>query len=169
MFKFLKKYFSKSNSFLKKNIIDRDSSIGAHTYIGFNTYVTKASIGRYCSIANNVSIGPGEHSLEAVSTSALFVDGDVYEKLTEKQCYIGHDVWIGSGAIVRRGVKVGNGAVIGANSFVNSDIPPFAVAVGNPAKIKKYRFSKDLRDKIEKSQWWMYELDEAKNIIKDLL
>src|ERR1700751_1019209 len=111
---------------MKRSYVSKDSQIGAYTYIGFNTFISKSKIGRYCSIANNVSIGNGEHLLQNVSTSSLFYDNP-YDVLTSGECEIGNDVWIGVGCTIRRGVKIGNGAVLGANAFVNKDVPPFAV------------------------------------------
>jgi len=146
------------------SIISQDSVIGEHSYIGHNTFISKAIIGRYCSIANNVSIGNGEHLIHKVSTSSLFYDKP-YDVLTSKDCLIGNDVWIGVDSIIRRGVTIGNGAIIGANSFVNKDVPPFAIVAGNPAKIIKFRFSPEQIDIIEKSNWWNYDLQTAKNIV----
>lgn len=109
----------------------------------------------------------GEHDLKGLSTSSLFYENS-YEKLTENPCVIGHDVWIGVDSIIRRGVKIGNGAIIGANSFVNEDIPSFAIAVGNPAKVIKYRFDQTQISKIEKSLWWTKPLPEAKKTLSEL-
>ncbi|XOV79159.1 MAG: CatB-related O-acetyltransferase [Aestuariibacter sp.] len=67
---------------------------------------------------------------------------------------IGHGVWIGDSVIILPNVSIGNGAVIGAGSIVTKDIPPFAVAVGNPAKVIKYRFNQKIRDKLNDVQWW---------------
>jgi len=142
-------------------VVSDDTIIGEYTYIGANTTLTKAVVGRYCSIANNVSIGDGEHILDKVSTSSYFYD-DPYEVLTQKECIIGNDVWIGTKSIIRRGVKIGNGAVIGANSFVNKDVPEFAVVVGSPARIIKYRFNPTIIKLITKSNWWELSIDEAK-------
>src|SRR5690349_1524407 len=94
--------------------VSHDCKIGRNTYIGFNCTITRAVIGRYCSIANNVSIGVGEHDLSRISTSSLFYD-DPYKVLTEGECSLGNDVWIGTNSVVRRGVVIGDGAVIGAN------------------------------------------------------
>lgn len=157
----------------ENTIIERDSEIDAHCvigaygYIGKNCYLTKVSIGNYCSIANNVSIGQGEHDLNQISTSSLFYD-DAYKVLTKEDCVIGNDVWIGVDAVVFRGVRLGNGSVVGANSVVTKDVPPFAVVVGSPAKIIKYRFENKKIDKIEKSQWWNYDLVKAKQVIQKL-
>lgn len=147
--------------------IDKPSSLGDYTYIGYNCFITKAVIGRYVSIANNVSIGMGEHKLDKIFTSSLFYD-QPYEMLTEKDCIIGNDVWVGVDSIIRRGVKVGDGAIIGANSFVNKDVPDFAIVVGSPARIIGYRFESAVAEKIKASLWWNYDLAEAKKIINDL-
>ena len=144
-------------------LIDAASLIGSYSYIGRNCAITKSSIGRYCSIANNVSIGQGEHELDRISTSSYFYNS-AYEVLTSKECNVGDDVWIGVDAIILRGVSVGIGAVIGANSVVTKDVPPFAVAVGCPAKIIKFRFKSDKANSILESKWWKETPEKAKNI-----
>lgn len=147
--------------------IDSYSEIGEYTYIGSNCLITKAKVGRYVSIANNVSIGPGEHDVEKISTSSLFYDNP-YEYLTRKDVLIGNDVWIAANVVIRRGVKIGHGAVIGANSFVNKDVPDFAIVAGSPAKLIKYRFTEEKIRKIIHSNWWNKDLIEAKKTIEEL-
>lgn len=147
--------------------VSQDSQIGKYTYIGYNCFVTKAQIGNYCSIANNVSIGQGEHDLNQISTSSYFYE-NAYEKLTEKSCMIGSDVWIGVDSIIRRGVKIGDGAVIGANSFVNEDVPDFAIVAGTPAKIIKFRFDEEKILKIKNSKWWNLNIEDARHQMKEL-
>jgi len=151
----------------KRTFIDKFSEIGDYTYIGKNCNITKSSIGRYCSIANNVSIGQGEHNINKISTSAFFYKNP-YEELTKKPCIIGNDVWIGTDAIILRGVTVGNGAVIGANAVVTKDIPAYSIVVGCPAKIIKYRFDPTSIEIIEKSRWWEFNLKEAKKILFEI-
>ena len=150
-----------------ETVVDRYSSIGSYTFIGSRTSITVATIGRYCSIAENVTIGPGEHLRLGISTSAYFME-DPYKELTEKNCSIGHDVWIGVDSIIRRGVTVGNGAIIGANSFVNKDVPPFAIVAGSPARVIRYRFEADVRRRIESSAWWDLEQQVAKKTVRAL-
>jgi acetyltransferase-like isoleucine patch superfamily enzyme len=152
---------------MSSSFVSRDSFIGNYTYIGAGCYITKSHIGRYSSIANYVSIGPGEHDYNEISTSSLFYS-DAYEQLTKDMCVVGHDVWIGVSSIVRRGITIGNGAVIGANSFVNQDIPDFAIAAGSPAKVIKYRFTPEEIEKINYSRWWDFDIEEASKIIKTL-
>jgi acetyltransferase-like isoleucine patch superfamily enzyme len=147
--------------------ISADSCIGDYTYIGFNCFVTKAVVGRYCSIANDVAIGQGEHNIARVSTSSLFYS-DSYTELVKGDCIIGDDVWIAHGSIVRRGVNIGIGAVIGANSFVNKDVPPFAVVAGNPARIIRYRFEKEIQERILASRWWLLPLEEARGVVAEI-
>ena len=147
--------------------IDANSSIGSYSYIGSNCSITKTTVGSYCSIANNVSIGQGEHKLSEISTSSVFYN-DSYELLTTKNCTIGHDVWIGVDAIILRGVTIGDGAVIGANAVVTKDIPSFSIAVGTPARVIKYRFNEEKIKLIKKSQWWNYKPNSAKEIFKEL-
>lgn len=149
--------------------IDNNTVLGDYTYIGNNTTITRAVIGRYCSIGNNVTIGPGEHNFEEISTSGhLSISTADYKGLTKADCIIGNDVWIGVDAIIRRGVKIGNGAIIGANSFVNKDVPDFAVVAGSPAKIIKMRFDEEKIQKINDSKYWEYEPKKAKEILKTI-
>lgn len=67
---------------------------------------------------------------------------------------IGHDVWIGTNAIILSGVTIGTGAIVGAGSLVAKDVPPYAIVAGNPAKVLRFRFSDELIAKLLQSQWW---------------
>ena len=143
--------------------IDSRTRIGDYTSIGRNCEITATKIGRYCSIANKVQIGAGEHSLDTVSTSGLLP-----QKIEHTELIIGNDVWIGASCIIRRGVKIGNGAVIGANSFVNKDVPDYAVVAGSPAKIIKYRFSHKVISELLNTKWWELEKSEIIEIYPSL-
>ena len=153
---------------MQGSMVSPDTTIGHHVYIGYNCFVTKTQIWNYTSIANSVNIGMWEHDLDGISTNSIFY-GNAYGKLTEKDCIIWNDVWIGVDVSIRRWVIIGNGAVIGANSFVNQSIPPFAIAVGSPAKVIKYRFSPEKIALIEASEWWNEkDTKKAKKIIEEL-
>ena len=151
----------------KGTVIDSLSNIGSYTYVGQNVNITQATIGRYVSIANNVTIGPGEHDLSRCSTSSFFYEKP-WEILTQSNCDIESDVWVGVDAIVLRGVRVGFGSVVAANAVVTTDVPEFAVVAGSPARIIRYRFSEQRRRDILASRWWEKDLDEATLIIKKL-
>lgn len=147
--------------------IDSNSNIGRYCYIGKNVSITKTDIGCYTSIANNVSIGQGEHKIDEISTSSIFYTNE-YEQLTVEDCKIGNDVWIGAGAIILRGVTIGDGAIIGANAVVTKDIPEFSIAVGIPAKVIRKRVSEEKIKKIKEKKWWNEDLDKAREIIESL-
>ena len=152
---------------LESSIIDKNSEIGNYSFISSNVIITKSKIGNYCSIAPCAKIGLGEHDYHNISTSVRFIENP-YQELTKKECKLGNDVWVGTNAVILRGVTIGDGAVIGANAVVTKDIPPFAIAVGAPTRILKYRFSEDKINKIIASKWWDYSLLNAQIKIKEL-
>ncbi|MEJ5266516.1 MAG: CatB-related O-acetyltransferase [Bacteroidales bacterium] len=140
--------------------------IGDYTYVGNNTLIMNCEeIGRFCSISHDVKIGLDNHALDHIGTSPVFyfelrgwVKKDTFKK--SNPVVIGHDVLISANVSVLSGIKIGTGAVIGANSFVNKDIPPYAIVGGVPAKIIKYRFDEETIDKLLKSKWWLKDKDE---------
>ena len=160
------------------NTLINNSFIDSYTYIGKNSVIQNAQIGKFCSIANDVCIGLGKHPLDNFSTATIFyrkkntLDIDLIENDMPFEEYkivtVGHDVWIGSRAIVLDGIVVGNGAVIAANALVTKDVPPYAIVAGIPAKIIKYRFKQDKIDKLIDSKWWELSLNEIKLKINNL-
>ena len=81
---------------------------------------------------------------------------------------IGHDVWIGAHAIVRRGTSIGIGAIVGANSFVNRDVPDYAIVAGSPARFIRYRFDETTIASLLASKWWEADRADAKGTVQDL-
>jgi acetyltransferase-like isoleucine patch superfamily enzyme len=137
--------------------------IGDYSYISLNSRISEAVIGRFCSIGPNFICGWGIHALNGVSTSPIFYSllkqtGFTLSKTNKinerKKIFIGNDVFIGMNVTILDGVSIGDGAVIGAGAVVVEDIPPYAVAVGIPAKIKKYRFDEATRELLLKIKWW---------------
>lgn len=146
--------------------ISKDVEIGAHSYIGRRCDISGATIGRYVSIGNNVSIGLGEHPAELVSTSHHFHNGQNRSLLLRSE--IGHDVWIGADAIIRRGTRIGIGAIVGANSFVNKDVPDYAIVAGSPARLIRYRFDEMTIARLLSSRWWEQDPAQAMGRVQDL-
>jgi len=139
------------------------SSIDSYTYVAPKTQVVYATIGKYCSIGPECLIGLPKHSLNNISTSPIFSaknNAVKYQWIQQntfnefEQVRIGSDVWIGSRAIIMGGVKIGHGAAIGAGSIVTKDIPDYAIAVGVPARIIKYRFEEPIIKKLLEIEWW---------------
>lgn len=143
--------------------------MGNNNYFGANVHVTAANIGNYCSIAPNVTIGPGEHLVDMISTKVSVMEEAGYKiDLIKSPVVIKNDVWIGANVVVLRGVTVGNGAVLAAGAIVTRDVPDFAIVGGIPARIIRYRFDEKKRAEISKSKWYEKELEEAVQLVKSL-
>lgn len=148
--------------------------IGMYSYGCFNVpdIGPTTIIGRYCSFAAGVCIFRANHPLTHKSLHPFFYNPRLgivnNEKIIRKLIVIGHDVWVGKNAIITPSVnRVGNGAVIGAGSVVTKDVPDFAVVAGNPAKVIKYRFDQNTIVEINRSQWWLKDINEFTNNIDD--
>lgn len=127
------------------------------------------TIGRYCSIARTARFVTHNHPGEFLSTHGFFFNPTLgfcdqwYVDISPLS--IGNDVWVGEYAVVLPRVKtIGHGAIIAAGAIVTRDIPPYAVAVGNPARVVRYRFSEDVIDSLLKSEWWDKEPCELKSM-----
>jgi acetyltransferase-like isoleucine patch superfamily enzyme len=117
----------------------KNISIGDHTSINEFVYLNGAGgidIGDYVMIAHNTSLISEDHGFEDTST-VIRKQASIRAKIT-----IGSDVWIGAGVHILKGITIGEGAIIGANAVVTKDIPPYAIAVGNPARVLRYRGEK---------------------------
>lgn len=117
------------------------------------------TIGRYCSIARSAMVLNRNHSMNTVSTHAFFFNPSLGYVSHDREPYtplaIGNDVWIGHNAVVMPSVKsIGHGAVIGAGAVVCKDVPPYAVVVGNPARVVRYRFAEPQIAQLLRSEWW---------------
>ena len=139
--------------------------VGDYCYIRSGAQFNHAVIGNYCSFAADVQIGGMEHPLNEFSTSAQLYR----EKCqTSNETIIGNDVWIAAGSIIRQGIKIGDGAVVGANSFVNKDVPSYAIVVGSPAKVLKYRFDEETQRRIRDTCFWDFPPRKARHILDEL-
>ncbi len=171
----------------------RGAFIGRYSYINPGGIIRDSFIGRYCSIGRRVSIAAGHHPYHYLSThpfssSCISPKSSITKKELEKLVLpeekkikptlvlttIMHDVWIGDGAIIVNGVKIGIGAVVGANAVVTKDVPPYAIVAGVPSKILGYRFRNHIINELLASEWWNLNHETivnnipAKNIIESL-
>jgi chloramphenicol O-acetyltransferase type B len=140
--------------------------IGKYSFCGYDCEISNCEIGSFTSIANGVIVGGGMHPLDWVGMSPVFYKGrdsvkakfSEFEREPVKTTFIGHDVWIGRNALIKQGVRIGTGAVIGMRSVVTKDVPPYAIFGGNPANLIRYRFDSNTIERLLKSKWW--ELDD---------
>lgn len=135
--------------------------LGDYSYFAKNAQVANTTIGKFCSIGPNFCCGLGIHPTNGISTHPKFYRGDIEEF---KPVTIGNDVFIGTNVTVLDGVTIGDGAVIGAGAVVNKDIPPYAIAVGCPIQIKRFRFSESQIAAMQRIQWWNWEEEKLKNV-----
>ncbi len=138
-------------------------TVGFGTAIGPNAKISHTTIGKFCSIGPNVVCGWGVHPLYGVSTNPAFYstakqNGFTYSKVTKIEerlpITIGNDVFIGANVTILDGVTIADGAVIGAGAVVSKDIPPYAIAMGCPIKVVKFRFDEAVIEKLLALKWW---------------
>jgi len=165
-----------------------DCSLGRGSYVNKASCLVSARVGRYTSIADHVRTCIGNHPVHGfVSTfppfyydttgqigftfhrgEALFKDIHSFpEGETEYQVVIGHDVWIGSGASLLGGVRIGNGAVVAAGALVTSDVEPYAIYAGVPARKVGQRFDDEKIAFLEALRWWDWPEEEIRDHYKD--
>ena len=153
--------------------------IGRATYatnlrvMDFNSGRT-LKVGSYCSIAAGVEVMlGGEHKFEYVSTYPFNTLDPAFRNIdafrSKGDVIIGSDVWIGHGATILSGVTIGHGAVIAARSLVASDVPPYAVVGGNPAKLLKQRFSDEQIAALIEIAWWDWPDDKIMQHVPSLM
>lgn len=141
-----------------------ECGFGDYSYVVNDSDIAHADVGKFCSIASHVRINPGNHPLERVALnhftyrSSAYGLGDddpaIFAWRRSKPVALGHDVWVGHGAIVMAGVSLGTGAAIGAGAVVTKDVPEFAVAVGNPARVIRHRFPPGIQAALLRVAWW---------------
>tara|TARA_B100001287_G_C22674226_1_gene526855 strand:- start:2061 stop:2681 length:621 start_codon:yes stop_codon:yes gene_type:complete len=150
------------------------SKIDKYSFCGYDCDISYTEIGKYVSIANRVIIGGGRHPMEWVGMSPVFYDNkdsikkkfSMHKREDSKKISIANDVWIGQSSIILPGLKIGNGVVVGAGSVVTKDVPDYAIVVGNPAKIIKYRFEKNTISKLLEINWWDFDDKKLQNYAK---
>ncbi len=170
-------------------------SIGSYTSIGEFTSIAESvmddysyiceygcliytEIGKFSNIAAHCRINPGNHPLERPSLHHFtyrmkqygFRDEDDDEFFNWRRIQkvrIGHDTWIGHGVVIMPGINVGNGAIVGSNSVVTHDVPPYCIVVGAPARVVRRRFQKDIADAVEKTAWWDWPHETIRERIDD--
>lgn len=152
-----------------------DCEIDDHTYISSNSVINLTKVGKFCSIGPNLFCGFGVHPTNGLSTSPAFYSTNnqcgisfcTENKILENlPVTIGNDVFIGMNVTILDGVTIGDGAIIGAGAVVSKNIPPYAVAVGSPIRIIRYRFDQEIIDELLRIRWWDFETEKLKDVEK---
>ncbi len=171
--------------YVKPTIKNPNIIVGDFTYIAdsdFESHVThfypwsrdNLIIGKFCQIAAGVEfvMNDANHKMNAVTTFPFYtLEGwemnipDPSEMTFKGNTVIGNDVWIGQNAVILPGVHVGDGAIIGANSVVGSDVAPYTIVIGNPAKVLRKRFDDELTELLLQFKWWDKSIEEINSLI----
>ena len=171
--------------YVKPTIQNPNIVVGEFTYIAdseFESHVThfypwsrdRLIIGKFCQIASGVEfvMNDANHQMNAVSTFPFYTlegwDMPVPEPSDmpfKGDTVIGNDVWIGQNAGILPGVHIGDGAIIGANSVVGTDVEPYTIAAGNPAKVLRKRFDAELTELMLEFKWWDKSVEEINSLI----
>jgi acetyltransferase-like isoleucine patch superfamily enzyme len=160
---------------LGANCIARRSLFGRYTATGDFCRMVDVEIGAFCSLGDNVLLNAGTHPKDWVSTSLFACNPNFWDWADEyRQARhadqpsfrwrglnrIGNDVWIGANVVVLTGITIGDGAIIGANSVVTSDVEPYAIVAGAPARVLRKRFDDETIRALADSAWWTLSIEE---------
>ena len=141
-----------------------------YAYLGNSCDLMSADIGKFANIAAMVRINPGFHPMEYPTLHHFTYrptmygmadedDAEFFQWRRRQRVVIGHDTWIGHGAVIMPGVHIGNGAVVGSNSVVTKDVPPYAIVGGVAAKVIRQRFPRAIAEALEATAWWDWDHD----------
>ena len=167
--------FNQSNK-IKNLLITGRLKVGDYTYGVNNLFIhnykgseANVVIGKYCSLAPNISIITGGiHPVDWISTYPFRIKWDLSKKFEDGMPYskgniiIGNDVWIGTGVTILSGVTIRDGAVIAAGSMIVKDIAPYAIVGGNPVRVIRFRFNKSQIDRLLEIKWWDWNDEKVK-------
>ena len=175
----------KTVTYVKPTVKSSNVEVGDFTYFSdvfferhithkYEYYPDKLIIGKFCQIASGVNfvMSGANHQMNAVTTFPFYImEGwdqpvpPLSEMPLKGNTVVGNDVWIGQKVTIMPGVKIGDGAIIGMNSVVASDVPPYTIVAGNPARIIRQRFDNELIDLLLSFKWWDKEIEEINELI----
>ncbi len=164
---------------INERVVLRDVIVGDFSYFERNSEAIYSDIGRFCSIASHVCLNALEHPMERLSTHKITyrpneyfrymsLDSSFRERRCAKRVIIGHDVWIGHGAVIMPEVTIGHGAIIGANAVITKDVLPYTIVAGVPAKLLRMRFSNHVIQMLLEMAWWNWSLDKIYSALPDM-
>ena len=155
-----------------------ETIMGDYSYVVNDSDVIYSCIGKFCSIAAHTRINPGNHPMERASQShftyraSAYFSGEQDERAffdwrRAHRVAIGHDVWIGHGAVILPGRTIGHGAVVAAGSIVTKDVQAYSIVAGNPACKIRDRFAPDIAERLTRLAWWDWDHDMLRERLPD--
>lgn len=155
-----------------------ESTLGDYSYVVNDSNIIYTTIGKFCSIAAHTRINPGNHPMQRASqahftyrASAYFEDAQdeaaFFDWRRSTPVTIGHDVWIGHGAILLAGRSIGTGAVVAGGAVVTKDVPDYTIVAGNPARIIRRRFPEEIAERLKALTWWDWEHAQLRTALND--
>lgn len=162
-----------------ERVVLAECEVGDYTYIERHVEAIYTSIGKFCAIAAAARLNALNHPHERVSQHKITyrpneyfvgakIDKEFRAARQSKRVIIGHDVWIGHGAIILPGVLIGHGAIVAAGAVVTKNVEPYAIVAGVPAQRIKWRFEKTIRERMIKLSWWDWSHDTLASAIPDM-
>lgn len=162
-----------------ERVVMAESRLGDYSYVERGAEAIYTTIGKFCAIAANARINALMHPVDRISQHKITYRPNEYflgakidkvfrNERQSKRVMIGHDVWIGHGAIIMPGVHVGHGAVIAANAVVTRDVDSYAIVAGVAAKRIRWRFDHTIRERIISLGWWDWEHDRLAQAVDDM-
>ncbi len=164
---------------IAERVVMAETTLGDYSYVERHCEIIYASIGKFCAIASDVRINALNHPKERISQHKITyrpneyflhakIDKEFREARKSAVVDIGHDVWIGHGAIILPSLKIGHGAVIAAGAVVTKDVDAFAIVAGVPATRIKWRFARKIRMRIVALSWWDWPHDRLAGVVSDM-
>ncbi len=155
-----------------------DCLIDDYSYLQHYCDLASTDVGKFANIASMVRINPGFHPIDwptlhhfnyrrRMFGMAAEDDADFFAWRRRQRVVIGNDTWIGHGVVIMPGVRIGNGAVVGSNSVVTKDVPPYAIVAGAPARIIRQRFPRAIAESLNATAWWDWDHDTLKERMAD--
>jgi phosphonate metabolism protein (transferase hexapeptide repeat family) len=164
---------------LAERVSFKDSTLGDYSYVERHAEIIYSEIGKFCAIASDVRINALNHPIERVSQHKITyrpneyflgkkLDKSFREERMLKKVVIGHDVWIGHGAIILPSITIGNGAVVAAGAVVSKDVASYDIVAGVPAQPLRKRFAPQLCERIADLAWWHWPHDRLADAVDDM-
>lgn len=155
-----------------------NSGFDDYSYCDRFADIANTSVGKFANIAAMTRIGPTDHPMTTASLHHFLYrseyywddaerDADFFARRAARRTVIGHDTWIGHGAIIKPQVTIGLGAIVGAGAVVTRDVAPWTIVVGNPARLLRRRFSVETGDRLQQLAWWDWDHDRLRAALPD--